>query len=184
MIAIKNTDVRYGHVAMALHWSIALLFIILVALGLTMTNMEDGDDKWTLYSLHKSFGFTATFLILMRVLWRLTNPAPLLPDTLKRYEVLLAHSVHIGLYAIMIIMPISGYIDSIAGGYKTQFFGLFDIPRLLEKDKNLAETAKDIHEFFSFALYGLFFLHFAAALKHHFIMKDNILRKMLPMKLK
>jgi cytochrome b561 len=184
MIISQNTHIRYGHIAMALHWSIALLFIILVVLGLTMINMEDGDDKWKLYSLHKSFGFMATFLILIRILWRLTNPAPLLPEGLKRYEVLLAHSVHIGLYVIMIIMPISGYIDSIAGGYKTQFFGLFDIPKLIEKDKNLAETAKNIHEFVSFALYGLFFIHFAAVLKHHFVMKDNTLRRMLPLKLK
>lgn len=185
MIPIRNTTARYGHVAMLLHWAIVLLFAVLVTLGLIMTEMEDSDFKWTLYSLHKSFGLTVAALIVCRIIWRLLNPTPVLPDTLKSYEKGLAHAVHFGLYVIMIIMPISGLLDSYAGGYKTYFFDLFEIfPKSEPRDKDLELFALAVHVYGSYAFYGLFLLHIAGVIKHHFILKDNTLRRMLPVALK
>jgi len=174
-----NTPDSYGLVNVFLHWSIALLFILLIILGLSMTNMVDGDDKWFLYSLHKSLGFTVLGLIIVRIVWRILQTTPTLPNNLKNWEVFAAHTTHLGLYALMIILPISGYLDSVAGGYKTQFFGL-DVPRLVEKDKVLAEAALIVHVYASYLLYFLLILHVGAALKHHFILRDNVLRRMLP----
>lgn len=174
-----NTQEHYGLISIFLHWSIALLFVLLVMLGLSMTRMADGDDKWWLYSLHKSLGFTVMGLILLRIFWRLSQAAPPLPHHLKPWEMLAARITHGGLYALMLILPISGYLDSVAGGYKTQFWGL-EVPHLVSTDKALAELALAVHVYASYALYLLLALHVSAALKHHFILRDCVLRRMLP----
>nr|WP_269719567.1 cytochrome b [Beggiatoa alba] len=184
MIPLHNTEERYGSVAMFFHWVIMLLFLILVVLGLTMTNMEDSAEKWQLYSLHKSFGLTLALLVVLRIFWRFTNPVPLLPETLKAYEKFLAHAVHIGLYGIMLIMPISGVIDSYAGGYKMDFFGLGLLPKAEKRSEWGESVALMVHVYGSYLFYGLFFLHIAGVIKHHFILKDNTLRRMLPVSLK
>ena len=80
----------------------------------------------------------------------------------------------------LILIPVMGYIDSSAGGYHISFFELFDIPKLIDKNEELMEFAKEIHEYLAFFLIGLLVLHIGAALKHHFIFKDNILIRMLP----
>jgi cytochrome b561 len=186
MIPIRNTIQRYGQIAIFLHWSIVLLFAALIPMGLIMTAMNDSPEKWELYSLHKSLGMLVFLLIIIRIIWRWINPTPLFPDTLNRYEKGLAHGVHLGLYAVMIIMPISGLIDSYGGGYKTNFFGFFEVfPRVaIARSKELELFALAIHVYGSYLFYFLFFLHIAGVIKHHFILKDNTLRRMLPISLK
>jgi cytochrome b561 len=185
MIPVRNTSERYGQVAMLLHWSIMILFAILVTLGLIMTNMEDSDFKWELYSLHKSFGMVVMMLIVLRIIWRWVNPVPILPANLTGFEKILAHGVHLGLYAVMIVMPISGLLDSYGGGYKTNFFDLFVVfPKVPARSKELELYTLALHVYGSYLFYILFFLHLAGVLKHHLILKDNVLRRMLPVKLK
>mgnify|MGYP001222627128 CR=1 FL=1 len=179
-MSLKNTDDCYGNVHQFLHWAIFLFFVGLIVVGNLMTGMEDGDDKWRLYGLHKSFGLTVFLLILLRIGWRFINIAPALPTQMPQHEKTLAILVHLALYAVMLLMPISGYIDSVAGGHKLNYFGLFDVPRLLEKNKELAILAETIHEFTAYLIYALVSLHVVGALKHHFTHKDNTLRRMLP----
>ncbi len=176
----KNTDARYGIFAILLHWTSAALIIAMLAIGIYMTGMEDGDDKWRLYDLHKSIGCLFVMLLLARIAWKRFNITPPLPDNLKAYEQILAHITHILLYVMMIIIPITGYIDSSAGGYHLSFFGLFDVPMLIEKNKTLADITVLIHAYTAYALIIVIFLHIGAALKHHFILKDDILLRMLP----
>ncbi len=175
----QNTEQQYGLISIFLHWSMALLCIGLVFIGLSMTNMPDSDDKWWLYSLHKSLGLLLLGLLLLRILWRLSQIQPALPKQMKRWEIFAAHATHISLYALMMILPVSGYLDSVAGGYKTQFFGA-NVPLLVAQDKPLAELALAVHRYASYWLYVLFALHVSAALKHHFILRDKLLQRILP----
>lgn len=171
---------RYTGTAIFLHWSLALLFALLIGLGLYMTAQPDGDDKWALYSLHKSIGLLAAWLILLRIVWRWRHPPPPLPDTLNRYEKGLAHAVHSGLYGLMLLMPLSGYLDSCGGGYKIDFFGLFPVPKLFAPSETLEAVSLALHVYGSYLFYILVSLHLIGVFKHQFILKDGLLRRMLP----
>ncbi|MDM8545660.1 cytochrome b [Candidatus Venteria ishoeyi] len=183
MIPWKNTEQFYGKIAIFLHWSIALLFVILIVLGLCMTAMPDGDDKWVLYALHKSFGVITAALIMFRILWRFFNPAPAMPERFAAKDIMIAHLVHFVLYALMIILPISGVIASQAGGYKISFFGLFNMPVILAKNTSLSEFAEQVHVICVYIFFAAFALHILGVLKHHLIEKDSSLMvRMLPLK--
>lgn len=184
MITIKNTQQRYGWVAMILHWTIGVIMIGLIGLGLYMTSLPDGDDKWSLYSLHKSFGMLVFLLIISRVLWRRKNIIPPLPDNLKPIEEKLAHLTHGLLYAAMFLLPITGYIDSSAGGYKLKFFGLFDVPKVIPETQWLEDLTVIMHQGIAYMLIVLLIMHVGAAMKHHFVLKDNVLLRMLPGRLR
>lgn len=176
----KNTEQRYGSVAMFLHWGIALGILALIGLGLYMTSLPDGNDKWDFYSLHKSIGMLVFLFIVMRILWRIRSIVPPLPAGLKTVETLLARLTHGLIYLAMVLIPISGYVDSSAGGYKLKFFGLFDVPKIIEKDKALEQLSLAVHEWTAYLLITLILLHAGAAFKHHFVYKDDTLRRMLP----
>src|SRR5689334_2393960 len=122
---LKNTEQSYGSVAKFFHWAIFLLIAGLLTVGYIMTGMENGPDKFQLIGLHKSIGVTVLTLALIRLGWKLANVAPLLPDSLHRYEKLAAHTGHALLYMLMIIMPISGWLMSSAAGFSVSVFGLF-----------------------------------------------------------
>lgn len=177
---IKNTTERYGIVAMTIHWSMAGLILFMLVLGLYMTSLPDGDEKWGWYSLHKSFGVVVAILLLGRIVWRHINQAPLLPAGLNEVEKILAKLVHLALYALPILLIVSGYVDSSAGGYKFTFFDWFEIPKLLDKDESLEKLSLTIHQWSAYLLIFSLFLHFGAVLKHHLILKDDVLKRMLP----
>jgi len=179
-MSLKNTSERYGIITILIHWLSALLVLFMLALGSYMVDLPNGDPKWEWYGLHKAIGIIIISLTLLRILWKLINITPPLPANTKRYESILSHSLHGFLYLLLILIPISGYIDSSAGGYGIHFFGLFDIPLLIDKNKELSDTAGMIHGYLGYALVACIALHLAAALKHHFVLKDNILRRMLP----
>lgn len=175
-----NSEQRYGVLAMALHWSIAVGIIGLLGLGLYMTSLPDGDAKWGLYSLHKSIGTLVFLLIALRVLWRVRSVLPPLPAGLRPIESVLAHLTHGLLYLGMVLLPVSGYVDSSAGDYKLKFFDLFDIPKLIPKDKAIEEISVTLHEWTAYLVIALLVLHVGAALQHHFLRGDDTLRRMLP----
>lgn len=180
----KNNETRYGMLSMLLHWSSAALIFALLPIGLYMTGLPDGDDKWGLYDLHKSLGFSLFLILLLRIVWKRLNLMPALPDNLNAYEQKLASATHYLLYAMMAILPITGYIDSSAGGYHFSFFGWFDMPMVIDKNKALAKISTRMHEYTAYALIAVVLLHAAAALKHHMILKDNVLLRMLPGRLR
>ncbi len=175
----RNTTDTYGLLSIFLHWSIALLFAALIASGLYMTRMADSDSKWFLYSLHKSLGLTTALLIVLRLGSHLVQIAPQISESLQNWEIRLMHSVRFALYLLMILLPISGYLDSVAGGYKTQFFGI-DVFRLVEKNQDIAQLALNLHVWSTYVLYLLLALHIGAALKHRFILRDSLFARILP----
>ena len=171
---------QYTATAKSLHWLMAVMLFGLLALGLYMTDLPLSPEKLKLYSWHKWAGVTVFLLLLFRLLWRIKNPPPPLPESMPKALQLLAHAGHFGLYALMFAIPLSGWLMSSAKGFQTVYFGVLPIPDLIEKNKELGHLLAEVHETLSWLFIILLVGHIAAALKHHFIDKDDILIRMLP----
>ncbi|MCM2343168.1 MAG: cytochrome b [Alphaproteobacteria bacterium] len=176
----RNTAERYGAVAIGFHWIVAVLVITLLAVGLVMTDMKPGPDMFKIYATHKSIGIMVLGLVVLRLLWKLTNPRPASLPTHRTWERLLAKAVHLFLYFAIIAMPLSGWIMSSAKGFPVSVFGWFTLPDLVAPDKDLSKAANEFHELIAYTLIVAIVLHFSGALKHHLIDKDGTLRRMLP----
>ena len=138
-----------------------------------------GPQRFKAVPWHKAIGVTILALVLVRLFWRWTHPAPPLPTSLPAWERYAAHASHWALYALMIAVPLSGFLMSSALGFSTVVFGL-RLPDLLERNRELGDSLKTLHFFLNKALLAVIALHFAAALKHHFIDRDGVLLRMLP----
>lgn len=171
---------QYTATAKSLHWLMAVMLFGLLALGLYMTDLPLSPEKLKLYSWHKWAGVTVFLLLLFRLLWRIKNPPPPLPESMPKALQLVAHAGHFGLYALMFAIPLSGWLMSSAKGFQTVYFGVLPIPDLIEKNKELGHLLAEVHETLSWLFIILLVGHIAAALKHHFIDKDDILIRMLP----
>jgi cytochrome b561 len=172
--------VRYTATAKALHWAMAILIFGLLALGFYMHDLPLSPDKLKLYSWHKWAGVSAFLLVLVRLAWRTTHRPPPLPATMAPAMRIAAHAGHVLLYALMLAIPLSGWLMSSAKGFQTVWFGVLPIPDLLAKDKETGDLLQTVHMslnlVFTVAIAG----HIGAALKHHFIDRDDILTRMLP----
>lgn len=171
---------RYTATAQVLHWIVAVLMLAAVAVAWTMvlrTRTDPGREIW--YTLHKSIGLTILALVAVRLAWRATHPAPPLPPRMAGWEKGLAHASHWLLYAILVAMPVSGYLQSSAGGHTTQWFWLFDVPDV-PASPSLARRALQVHLLGQWAVYGLFVLHVAGTAWHVAVRRDGALDRMLP----
>lgn len=184
---LRNTARRYGLVAMALHWLIAAAILAMAGLGLVMVELDPGAAKFRLYQLHKSVGITILALSLLRLAWRLANPVPPLPAGLRPWEKHLARMTHVGLYVLMVGLPVSGWmmVSASVWGIPTVLYGVVPLPHLpvlaTLTDKAPVEAAlKTVHAVLALSMALLFALHVAGALKHHLILKDDTLKRMLP----
>lgn len=180
----STLSLRYTRTAIVLHWMIAVLIIGQLCGGKLMMWLEPTPLKFELFQLHKSFGFIILGLSLLRLGWRATHKAPPLPDNLKPWERRAAKLTHVGFYALIIGLPLSGWIMVSASTPKitTKIFKAIkvpDVPFIPRSD--LAETiTKTTHEVLAIAIFGLLLLHIGAALKHHFVLKDDVLARMMP----
>jgi cytochrome b561 len=170
----------YSPVAKTLHWVMALAIFGLVVLGSVMSDMEFSPEKLQYFSWHKWTGVTVFFLVWVRLVWRLINPPPAYPDSMPLTVQRLAHAGHIALYALMLIIPISGWLMSSAKGVQTVWFGVLPLPDLIGKDKALGHLLEEVHETLSWFMVTLIAGHVLAALKHHFLDRDDTLRRMAP----
>lgn len=171
---------RYNQVAMLLHWTMAILILGMIAVGLTMGDYSI-QYKFLAYNLHKSFGITLLALSAFRLFWRFTHTPPALPAAMPPVEKRMAHAGHAALYFLMIAMPLSGWVFvSAYAKYPTVFFSLFEVPHL-PVAKELGEPAKAAHYWLAMGAIALVSGHALAALKHHFINHDAVLRRMLPL---
>lgn len=171
---------RYGAVAQGLHWLIALLIVVMFGLGWYMADLPLGQRKFDLYQLHKSLGVTIFVLTLLRLAWRMRHPAPPLPTTMASWEKTLAKIAHVLLYLLLLLQPLIGFLQSNAANFPVVVWGVLPLPALLGADEPFAETLVDLHEWGARSILLLVALHAAAALRHHFMLKDDILRRMLP----
>lgn len=190
MHAEKTPVRRYTRIAMILHWLIALLIAVNVALIWSVDVIPEDDIRFVI-DAHKSFGITVLGLVLMRILWRAANRPPPLPDSYPPAERAAAHGAHVLLYLVMLGLPLSGWMhDSAwkaAGEIPMYWFGLFQWPRIgwiMQIAPDLKERLHDvfggIHTWLSYLLYALVGLHIAAALKHQFWDGDPELQRMWP----
>lgn len=180
-IPLKNTRERYGLGAIALHWVMALTIIGLYPLGLYIETLDYYDPAYrTIPHWHKSIGLLLAGLLILRLLWRLVSvqPVSLEKSTLLRR---LAHIAHWLLYLLLAVALASGYMISTADGRPIDLFNWFQIPALPALIDNQEDLAGDIHYIVTTALISLAGLHALAALKHHFINKDDTLTRMLGM---
>ncbi len=174
-----NSDRSWGLVSQFFHWVMAGLIIWTFYIGWTMTGLEISPEMFATYNFHKSLGLTILTLAVLRLGWRLANRTPLLPEGMSGVERALAHLTHWGLYAILLAMPLSGWLLTSTAGVPVNYFGLGTVPMLTGSDEAWAKTLAGVHEIFSKLLLVLFVLHVLGALKHHFVSKDNTLRRMI-----
>lgn len=171
---------RYSTVSLVFHWGIAALVIgqiLLVMAG----DAAQGEDARVFRDTHKAVGISLLVLTLARIGWRVANPPPPMPADMKRWEKIAARATHVGFYAALLILPLSGWLASSAAGRDINWFGLFDWPLLpVGGGREAAGQFMDVHRAVVKGLYVLLALHVLAALKHHFINKDNVLHRMLP----
>ena len=166
---------HYSRVARWLHWTMAVLIIGNLAGGLLHDYLPDG-----VMALHFLTGITILFLTLLRFLWRLTHRPPPYPQHMANWERWASTIVHMALYALMILIPLSGWVMMSASPYPIDIFGLFTIPDLpVAESRDLAGLMNERHELLGYAMIALALIHIAAALRHHYVKKDGVLARML-----
>jgi cytochrome b561 len=175
----RNTTGSWGAVQKALHWIIVLLIINQWVIAERADDLA-GLAKLNALAWHKSFGITILMLALLRLAWRWLNPVPTLEGLAQPWERALAHLSHVLLYALIFAMPISGWLMSSAKAYSVSWFHLVQLPDLIGKSQPMFEILKDTHEVLFKVLVGVAVLHALGALKHHFIDRNDVLKRMLP----
>lgn len=165
-----------------LHWLMAAIILTLLGLGIYMSEFlsKDAANRMEIYNLHKSLGIIALALIFLRIINRLINKAPALPQSISKLEITLAHLCHFALYFLMILTPLSGYLMSNSAGYPAVFFG-YELPFLIEKNLELRKFFAETHELSAYSLLALITIHVSAVIKHRFFDKpeNDILKRMI-----
>jgi cytochrome b561 len=178
-----GTAQRYGRVAMALHWLLAVLIAGSFGVGLYMTSLSFSPLQLKLFNWHKWAGITILALSALRLLWRLLDQPPPLPARIAAgmpdWQLVAHGGMHLVLYALFFIVPLLGWAYSSARGLPVVLYGVLPLPDLLPLDKALAENLlKPLHHAGAYTLAGLAALHAAAALKHHIVDHDGLLERM------
>ncbi len=181
-ILIRNTETRYGWAAILLHWLIAVLFIGQFVLGLAMERISSQRTAFELIQWHKSFGFLLLGLVFIRIGWRLGSVRPALPETVAPFERRTAPLVHALLYAAQLAIPLSGWALVSVSMLEVPSvpFDLFVMPNLpLAASDNAEAFWSAAHEWLAWTGMALVALHVAAALRHHFLLHDTVLARMI-----
>jgi cytochrome b561 len=179
-MTLRNTTRSWGALAKTLHWLIVLLIINQWVIAERADALPLGAAKLQALAWHKSFGMTILALALIRLVWRWLNPVPVLDGLAKGWERMLAHLSHLLLYGLIFAMPLTGWLMSSARNFPVSWFGIFQFPDLVGPDKTLFERMRDLHHVLFAALVIVALLHVAGALKHHFMDKNDVLKRMLP----
>jgi cytochrome b561 len=176
----RNTIARWGSISQLFHWVIVALIITQFVLISIELGLPLGLQKLIVLARHKSVGITILALATLRLIWRFLNPTPLLPNTLKPYERMLAKVTHTLLYVLLFAMPITGWLMSSARNFPVSWFNLVQLPDFVAPSRPLYDALHTTHGVLAWILVATAALHVLAALKHHFILKDDTLRRMLP----
>ncbi|WGS42659.1 cytochrome b [Burkholderia sp. JSH-S8] len=178
--SLRAAPSRYTHTAIALHWLIALLIVGGFALGWVMTDIPGfTPTKLKYFSWHKWIGVTVFALAILRVLWRATHMPPP-PPAMPLLQRIGAHGVHLLLYVLMLVIPVTGYLYSSAANIPVVYLGIVPLPTLIGPDPVLKETFKTLHVSLNYILLALVALHVLAVVKHQLFDRDGLLSRMLP----
>ena len=183
----RNTASGFGHVAIILHWTIALLVFIMLALGNIMGALASTDPlRAILLDLHKMIGLTILALVVLRIAWRLANPVPALPISMRAWQRICARLSHYTLYALTVLIPLTGWA-LVSARVQTPRLMLFDtlpapaLPVLEYFDSGAQAVVLfwPVHDVLGGLLVLLVLIHIAAAMRHHFVLSDDVLRRMM-----
>lgn len=170
---------RYTRVAIWLHWSIGLAVILNIGLAKLTEGMPKATHMAAM-NIHKALGIAVLALTVLRILWRLTHKPPALPAATPGWQRLASKLVHFLFYALLILLPLSGWAWMSAAGKPVDFFGLLTVPLLTGPDKALADVLHDRHEFLGMTMLALVVIHILAALKHQYVDKTRLMARMNP----
>ncbi len=178
---LRNTTQTFGLINKLLHWLMAILLTGLFVVGLYMTDLDYYDPLYhQLPWWHKSLGLVIFALLVCRLIWKLINPMPAPLKSHQTWEILLAHWLQWLFYLLIFLIALSGYFIATAEGEGIGFFDWFEIPALIDSiDEDSADLIGDGHKIMAISLAVLVILHALAALKHHFIDKDETLKRMI-----
>jgi cytochrome b561 len=177
---MKNTLVEsYSTGSKSLHWIVAILVLLMLSGSFFLDDLPE-QYQATAYFIHKSTGLMILFLMLARLFWIVHTGKPELPFSVSRWERIFSNVVQVSFYVLLIAMPIIGWMGSVAANRVPSFFGLFDMPLYgIPVSKPLSHYLFKAHTVIAYILIALATLHICGALKHHFIDRDKILRRML-----
>jgi cytochrome b561 len=178
---LKNDPHRYGVVAQLFHWVIVALIVTQFVLANKAENLPPISlAKANTLTLHKSIGITILGLAVLRLAWRLLSPSPIAPTTIAAWQRRAARASHFLLYALLFVIPMLGWLMSSARSFSVSWFKLVTLPDLIEPNRAAFELLRDAHDIAAKTLFVVALVHITAALKHHFIDRDDVLVRMLP----
>jgi cytochrome b561 len=177
--ALATSPARYTTTAIVLHWLLALAIVGTFAVGLYMVSLPFSPQRLKLYNWHKWAGVLILTFSAARLLWRLTHRPPASPP-MPAWQARAAHGAHLALYGLFFAVPLVGWAYSSAAGFPIVLFGVWPLPDFVPVDRELSEALKPWHGWLAKALAAVVVLHVAGALKHHFIDRDGLLRRMWP----
>ncbi len=177
---LRNTDTQWGSVAKTFHWCVAVFIFAEFFLGWVAASLTLSPAKLNLFVWHKSIGLLILLVVALRLLWRLANPVPQPPASLPGWQRKASTGDHLAQNVLMLALPVSGWIIDSAANIPFRVFWLFQLPRLAAPSEPLEELAKSVHLGISIGLAVLIAVHTGAALWHHLIARDDVLRRMLP----
>lgn len=182
---LSTTMKRYSFPAIALHWLSAIALFTAFGLALYMDDLPRSSmQKLVAMNWHKWAGTTVLFLTVLRLVWRFIKRPPALPESIVNampsWQRMAHHGTHHLMYALLVIVPLSGWLYSSAAGFPIVWFGVLQLPDLVGRNPELAQMIKPIHEPAAYTLIFLIALHVAAAVKHQWFDKDHLIERMLP----
>jgi cytochrome b561 len=172
---------RYSGTTRLIHWVMAVLILATIPAGFVMVQpgLERGVQN-TLFVFHKNVGVLLLILVALRLCWRLMRPAPPLPATVPGWQARIAGLSHAALYALMVVMPVAGYVRVKAGGFPIESLDALGVPSLVPRSDALAEVAKTIHYGAGLAIAAVICLHVGAALFHGIVKRDGVVSRIWP----
>lgn len=177
-MGLENTETEYGTIAKALHWVIAIGIVVLLYLGIEQSDMARGDAKTYIRFVHGSIATVVLALMTVRIIWRILNRVPAHPAGMPAWQRLTSSLVHWGLYVVVFIQLAAGAMVVATGGKGLPMFGFFSIPLPVGQNRENHEWWEGVHEFMWKPLAALLVLHVLGALYNHFVIKNDVLRRM------
>jgi cytochrome b561 len=181
-MALRNSTTAWGSLARSFHWLGAVLTIFLIAFGWWMIHLAERAERLANFGIHASIGYDLLLLIALRLCWRAIDRGPALPAELLRWERVTAHLGHILLYVLLLAVSVTGWmiVSSARRPIDATLLGFIPVP-LLDRagDRAFHDLAEDVHRVLSYTLLVLVIVHVAAALRHHYVKKNDVLRRMM-----
>ena len=177
-MGLRNTSSEFGSLAKWLHWLVAIGIFALIWLGLEQSGMEKGPDKQAVRDVHGSIALLVFVLMTIRIIWRFMNDVPGHPEGMPAWQRASATLVHWGMYVAVFVQLISGPITVATGGRSIAFFNLFSIALPVAQDEDKHHLYEEIHESVWVIVAALLLVHIAGAIYNHFVLKNDIVRRM------